>query len=317
MDSTGQNVTRRKSPPATADTNAIRRGRLIRMQRLAKGWEPSDLAKAADVSERTVARAEDGDEKTRESSLLAIAKALDMDCCVLLEPAGVEKVPAANVISIADADPAKVKVTVSFTFDMHILQLLRRDEAERMMKHVQAIAEIAQGVSKPVVDVGSTKLTVEMTVEDAKKLGTCFLNGSLKQLGIIAVEIPTPEAAHKNKIASLRAMSRGMTGVAGVDDLLRKEAAIRFAYRLVLLGQCEPIKALQVAEKILAENGGMVPPMLDDLSAPREAREPSAEEKEVMDKLAKALGSGGKGGTKKIVDSPITDSLGKTNLPKT
>jgi len=246
------------------------------------------LAPLTGLSERTIRRVENGEE-ARSDTLAVIAKHLGMDYD--------------NLLALSDEKPARsssdyIKLTISVEVPRELL--VHAGEVQRFFDLVQQFIAAKDKFINPVVDVGSTLLTFELALADARLLCQHFIDGRLKQFNIISVQVPNDNADRERRIRSLWAMSEGMTGIADESDMLRREAAIRFAYRLVLLGKCDKKVALQTAERAILLHGTVpdslaaVPekttdkrdvfaePLLQQISGPESGKQLLKEIEEVM-----------------------------------
>jgi transcriptional regulator with XRE-family HTH domain len=240
--------TKPKSTPTKADPFAIRRGQLIRMQRVAKDLTIKQFAALTGLSDRTIRRVESGEE-SRGDTLPLIAEKLGMDYRVLAEPE-----PA-----LTSSPPASKSVKVTIAVEVPFELLERLGQVEKFVENLRVFIKATGPFSNPVVDQGSTLITVDMPIADAQRLAEYFDAGLLRQLWINSITIPDANAVHAQRVKSLRKLSRGMVGIDDEATLFAKEAAIRLAARLTYMGECLPKFALKNAEEILAANNNVIP----------------------------------------------------------
>lgn len=179
---------RPKSKPPFAS-----RGAVIRMQRVASGLTAARLAKKADISEKTLGRAERG-ETVSDNSLAAIAKALNLDFELLKYDPRNHPLPR--------RDDPEVAVDVATRIP---LAHFSTDEARQ--KFVESLASIIKALSvvhELCVRQGSTIVTVQMTYGDIHRLAVAFLAEELDPLEVHAVTVTQLETT----LARLKALRR-------------------------------------------------------------------------------------------------------------
>jgi diguanylate cyclase (GGDEF)-like protein len=234
-------------------------GRRVAQLRTQREWSREELGEKAGYSKRTIDTIETGGDVKR-STLVSVAKALDVAVEKLLAPAGPEA-PAGTVV---------VELTLDQPFDS-----LPGPQQEQFFEAVKKQLSLAGNVRALGRPERSVEVVLGLAAADADLLVQGVLEGRLNNLGVegawlfVAPELRRADPPHPVAAPHRARPSRTKCSVLVVDD----ESYVRGVLRRLLQDDFEVLEAAsaeaaQAALEQAAQEGGSIDLLLTDQEMP-------------------------------------------------
>jgi transcriptional regulator with XRE-family HTH domain len=163
---------------------------LITFLRLAKGLSMADLAKQAKLGVRTIERIEGG-KHARLSTYRRIAQALGVQFLDLCKPSR-QKEPGAQSDERAD-DQEQPPVYI----EVRVKRDTAPEKIAKLAEKIQEITGILEGLPVVRIQLGSIRIVLELTKDQADKLTAAVQAGDLAELGVEGAGRVSEAEAHK------------------------------------------------------------------------------------------------------------------------
>jgi transcriptional regulator with XRE-family HTH domain len=204
--------------PAKTKPPFVRRGAIVRTQRISRGLTRKQLAMTTGLSYRTLAKVERGD-SVSDDVLAIVAKELGLDFELLKYEA---------VTSDDKIYKYTARTNVRMRVERPYEKMSQVQVYERFQKSLVEVADAASAVILMLMERGSTILVLNMSYRDIHLLCQAYDEGRLKRLNVsdIRIELPMKEIVDLRRDLLLSGRRFSLTHATEYFEFLFRKMAV-------------------------------------------------------------------------------------------